>query len=184
LKRGFEEAHAIEYKDKLGKLETDKEWMKKLVEQEKKKGTLLIERLILDIATSSHGEMEVDSSSNTSHSSRSIINIQIDGIDINTEHLKRPDLLSKLTNLLDENRFVRLTSPAASGKSSLLMLYQHSLENTNVISISCLDKRSCNEMLLYWGIDFLKQTTTDKIRKKETVVFIDDAQAKYEDTEF
>ena len=132
-------------------------------------------------------DMEVDSSPTTSDSSRSSINrevIQIDSIDIHTEHLKRPDLLAKLAGLVAEYRFVRLTSPASSGKSSLLKLYQHSLRKTNVIWISCLDSRTCNQLLLEEGIDFLNKTTTDKIRKKDTVVFLDDAQAKYEDVKF
>ena len=51
----------------------------------------------------SKNDMEVESSPTTSDSSRSSINkkvIQIDSIDIHTEHLKRPELLAKLTDLV------------------------------------------------------------------------------------
>ena len=100
----------------------------------------------------SKNDMEVESNPTISDSSRYSVNkevIQIDSIDIHTEHLKRPELLAKLTELVAQNRFVRLTSPAASGKSSLLMLYQHSLKKkrTDVVWISCLEDRTCSELL-------------------------------------
>jgi len=38
---GSENVFLFEYKDKLAKLEADKEWLKKLVEDEKKKGILI-----------------------------------------------------------------------------------------------------------------------------------------------
>jgi energy-coupling factor transporter ATP-binding protein EcfA2 len=132
-------------------------------------------------------EMEVDSSPTSSGSSKSSINkevIQTDSIDIHTEHLERPELLEKLTGLVAQYRFVRLTSPASSGKSSLLKLYQHSLKNANVVWISCLSLESCDQLLLKEGIDFSNKTTTEKLGKKATIVFLDDAQAKYENIEF
>jgi hypothetical protein len=137
----------------------------------------------------SKNDMEVESSSTTSDSSRSSINkkvIQIDSIDIHTEHLKRPELLAKLTDLVAQYRFVRLTSPAASGKSSLLMLYQHSLKKrTGVVWISCLDDRTCSELLREKaGIDLKNETTVDGVGKKDMIVFLDDAQAKYADITF
>ena len=137
----------------------------------------------------SKDDMEVESSPTTSDSSRSSINkevIQIDSIDIHTEHLKRPELLSKLTELVAQYRFVRLTSPAASGKSSLLMLYQHNLKKrADVVWISCLDDRTCSELLLEEaGIDMVKKRTIGGTGKKYMVVFLDDAQAKYADLTF
>jgi hypothetical protein len=135
----------------------------------------------------SRNDMEVDSSPTTSDSSRSSINnhvIQSDSIDIQTEHLKRPELLDKLTGLVAQYGFVRLTSPAASGKSSLLKLYQHSLKKTKVIWISCLSIESCDQLLLKEGIDFSNETVSEKLQRKKTVVFLDDAQAKYDDIEF
>ena len=131
--------------------------------------------------------MEVDSGPTTSDPSRLSMNkevIQIDSIDIHTEHLRRPELLDKLTGLVAQYRFVRLTSPAASGKSSLLKLYQHSLKKTKVVWISCLNLRSVTQLLLEEGIDFSNKTTSEEVQRKNTIVFLDDAQAKYDDIEF
>ena len=135
----------------------------------------------------SKNDMEGVSSPTSIDSSRSSINkkvIQIDSINIHTEHLKRPELLAKLTDLVAQYRFVRLTSPAASGKSSLLMLYQHSLKKrTGVVWISCLDDRTCSELLREKaGIDLKNETTVDGVGKKDMIV--DDAQAKYADITF
>jgi ATP/maltotriose-dependent transcriptional regulator MalT len=94
--------------------------------------------------------MDVDFTPSTSDLLKPLINtkvIRIDCIDLNTEHLKRPHLVETLTELVNEYQFVRLTSPAASGKSSLLRLYQHSLKNSIVKWISCLDSKSCHQLL-------------------------------------
>ena len=131
----------------------------------------------------SKNDMEVDSSPTTSDSSRSS-SIQIDSIDVDTEHLKRPELLAKLSNLVAQYRFVRLTSPASSGKSSLLKLYQHHLKKTKVVWISCLSHRSCTELLQKKGIDFFNETVSEKLQRKKTIVFLDDAQAKYDEIDF
>ncbi|TPX74549.1 hypothetical protein CcCBS67573_g04185 [Chytriomyces confervae] len=142
----------------------------------------------------SKSDMDGYSSSPTAgsgKSSRSYINkevIQLDSIDLNTEHLGRRELLAKLAGLVAEHRFVRLTSPQASGKSSLLKLYQNSLKRnrkTDVVWISCLDNRSCSDLLLdKAGIDLLKESITDGVGQKHLVVFLDDAQAKYDDFTF
>ena len=132
--------------------------------------------------------MQVDDPSpTTTDSSRSSLNrevIQVDGIDIHTEHLKRSDLLAQLTSLVAQYRFVRLTSPASSGKTSLLKLYQHSLRKTKTIWISCLSNESAFELLTNRGINLNKGLCGKNLEKRTTVVFLDDAQAKYEDTSF
>ena len=89
--------------------------------------------------------------------------IQTDSIDINTEYLKRPELLEKLTYLVAQYRFVRLTSPASSGKSTLLKMFQQNLKKTNIVWISCLDLKSCTQLLLEEGIDFLSLTLTSPV---------------------
>ncbi|TPX71022.1 hypothetical protein CcCBS67573_g06320 [Chytriomyces confervae] len=139
-------------------------------------------------------DMDIDSSSPTAgsgKSSRSSINkevIQLDSIDLNTEHLGRRELLAKLSGLVGGHRFVRLTSPQASGKSSLLNLYRNSLKRnrkTDVVWISCLDDRSCSDLLLdKAGIDLSKESITDGVGQKDLVVFLDDAQAKYRELTF
>ena len=109
----------------------------------------------------------------------------MDSIDIHTVPLKRPELRRKLNDLVAVHRFVRLTSPAASGKSSLLKLYQHRLKKTyKVVWISCLNLRSCIQLLLEEGIDFSNKTITEKLGKETTIVFLDDAQAKYDEIDF
>lgn len=81
-------------------------------------------------------------------------------------------------------RFVRLTSPAASGKSSLLKLYQHSLKNTKVVWISCLTDKSCFDLFKAKGIDLENCEYQSNIGKRDTVVFLDDAQEKYPEVRF
>ena len=129
--------------------------------------------------------MDVDHVNPTSSDSA---HIQTDSIDIYTEHLERPALLNNLIAKVKINRFVLLTSPPASGKSSLLKLYQHKSKEyqTKIIWITCLDVRSCEELLLCKGIDMQNhKIIAGKIPKlKNTVVFLDDAQEKYDDIIF
>jgi hypothetical protein len=99
--------------------------------------------------------------------------------DIHAEHLNRPKLLAKLTYLAAQYRFVRLSSPPSSGKSSLLKLYQHSLKNTKVIWISCLTSISCFDLFLAEGIDLINRSCKSSFRMLETVIFLDDAQEKF-----
>jgi energy-coupling factor transporter ATP-binding protein EcfA2 len=56
---------------------------------------------------------------------------QTENIDLEEEHLKRDSLLDQLCTFVSESQFVLLTSPAASGKSSLLKLYQERVKDTS-----------------------------------------------------
>ncbi|KAI3641438.1 hypothetical protein MIR68_000568 [Amoeboaphelidium protococcarum] len=87
-------------------------------------------------------EMEVDSGANAFGSSNAFINIRIDGIALGTEHLKRNELVGKLQLLVSKSSIVLLSSPAASGKSSLFKLYQAANRNVEVLGISFLDERT------------------------------------------
>jgi hypothetical protein len=112
-------------------------------------------------------------------------NIQLNSIDISTEHMKRPELVLKLATRLDGNRFVRLTSPAASGKTSLLSLYELSYPDKHIIYISFkIYGKSCNELFMANGIDLENKTVNDEIRQNDTIVLIDDAQEKYDNIGF
>jgi ABC-type cobalamin/Fe3+-siderophores transport system ATPase subunit len=73
--------------------------------------------------------------------------IRMDRLDIRTDHLKRADWVSNFSALVSRHRIVRLTSPAASGKSSLLKLYQHSLTDTEFIWLSGFFDKSCYESI-------------------------------------
>ncbi|KAJ1503809.1 hypothetical protein HMI54_005373 [Coelomomyces lativittatus] len=126
-----------------------------------------------------------DSSPTSTNSSKSSVNIRTDGIDIDTEHLERSELVQKLINLIHSNSIVLLTSPAASGKSSLFKLYKVAATDKKVIGISCFDDKTLFELLKAKGIDYENEIINEKLLSgKGVVVFLDDAQAKYADTRF
>jgi energy-coupling factor transporter ATP-binding protein EcfA2 len=130
-------------------------------------------------------EMEVDSGPTSNNSSKSPVNIKNDGIDIDTEHLERSELVQKLINLIHSHSIVLLTSPAGSGKSALFKLYKAAATNKKVIGISCFDDKSLFELLKAKGIDYENEIINEELLSgKDVVVFLDDAQAKYADTRF
>ena len=120
----------------------------------------------------------------TSTSSGSSTNIKLDGIDIDTEHLERKELVAKLVKLVDGNIFVLLSSPAGSGKSSLFKLLKRQMKGRKVIGISFLKDGSGIGLLSKAGIDLENETTASKLSEKRSVIFIDDAQAKYGEVSF
>ena len=128
-------------------------------------------------------EMEVDSSPTSTSSSKSVGNIRTDGIDIDTQHLKRSELVENLSTLVSTKFIVLLTSPAGSGKSSLYNLYKAAVRHSKVIGISCLEKKSLFELLKAKGIDFERKEVKKELssKKRDVVIFLDDAQAKYDD---
>jgi hypothetical protein len=86
--------------------------------------------------------------------------------------------------LVSKKSIVLLCSPAASGKSSLLTLYQAANKNIKVIGISFLDKRSPFALLSQEGINFEQKKISKSLANQEIVVFMDDAQNKYDDEPF
>jgi hypothetical protein len=128
--------------------------------------------------------MEGVSSPKSSDSSRSSINIKIDGIALGTEHLKRNELVAKLQNLVSSNSIVLLTSPAASGKSSLFKLYKAATENVKVVGISFLSEKTPFELLKAKGIDLEGENIKEELSQKNVVFFLDDAQKKYCEVSF
>jgi len=150
-------------------------------------GTSKMEALIV-VVGSTGDEMEVDSSPAITASSLSATtgrSTQADGIDVNREHLERPVLLAKLHKSILDHRIVRLTSPSASGKSSLLNLYKYYREkDAKVIWISCLSPKSCNELLAEIGINLAESRYEKNIGNRQTIIFLDDAQAKFVEEEF
>lgn len=134
-----------------------------------------------------HGPTEGNASRTTStNSSKSSVNIKTDGIDIDTEHLERSELVQKLINLIHSNAIVLLTSPAGSGKSSLFKLYKAAATNKKVIGISGYKSgKTYFELLKAKGIDYENEIIIEELLLgKDVVVFLDDAQAQYSDTRF
>jgi Crinkler effector protein N-terminal domain len=99
------------------------------------------------------------------------VNTRIDGIALGTEHLKRSILVEKLHFLVSKKSIVLLSSPAASGKSSLLKLYQAASKNIKVIGISFLDRRSPFALLSQKGINF-EQKKISKSLANQKVLFL------------
>jgi energy-coupling factor transporter ATP-binding protein EcfA2 len=66
----------------------------------------------------------------------------IDAIDVDVEHFERNELVEKLQSFISENLFVVVSSPAASGKSSLFKLYQAANPDVKVLEISFADERT------------------------------------------
>jgi hypothetical protein len=127
-------------------------------------------------------DLEVDRIPASSVSSISPASTKIDGIDINSQHLERRDLVEKFSDLVVSNFLVLLSSPSGSGKSSLYKRYKADAIDTKVILISCFKDEPLYVLLKLKGIDFLKETVNDKLLNKSIVVFLDDAQAKYGET--
>ncbi|EPZ36065.1 hypothetical protein O9G_006374, partial [Rozella allomycis CSF55] len=76
-----------------------------------------------------------------------------DGIDLQKPHLKRDQLLEQLCWMYESSRFVLLSSPAGSGKTSLLTMFATSAD-IECIYISCLDEqKTLSDLLKPHGID-------------------------------
>jgi hypothetical protein len=111
--------------------------------------------------------------------------IRIYGIALGTEHLKRHALVGKLQYLVSRKRIVLLSSPAASGKSSLHRLYQAATKNVKVVFVPLSDRRTPFAMLSMAGIDLEAMKVSENLVKEKLVVFfLDDAHRKYGDTQF
>ena len=133
-----------------------------------------------------HGLTTLGNDAIPTSSNSSSIYIRTDGIDINTEHLERSELVQKLINLVHSNAIVLLTSPAGSGKSALFKLYRAAATNKNVIGISGYKSgKTFFEVLKAKGIDYENEIIKEELLSgKDVVVFLDDAQAQYSDTRF
>jgi hypothetical protein len=78
-----------------------------------------------------------------------------------------------------------MTSPSASGKTSLIMLYMAQFKAVEkVIWVSFLDDRSSMEILKNVGIDLRNSKVAPEIGTNRTIVFIDDAHRKFDDIGF
>ncbi|KAJ3255281.1 hypothetical protein HDU77_003753 [Chytriomyces hyalinus] len=107
----------------------------------------------------------------------------MDGIDLDSPHLHRVGLLESIVSVMKLQHFVLLTSPAGSGKTSVLqMIEQWVLEKAKgVPCIYVLAKKAafCSDLLKQAGIDMATQTFNGTT--KELIVMIDDAQKSFHD---
>ncbi|KAJ3017691.1 UNVERIFIED_CONTAM: hypothetical protein HDU68_011515 [Siphonaria sp. JEL0065] len=110
------------------------------------------------------------------------INLELNGINLNSPHLNRKDLLTSIVGYLSTHRFVILSSPAGSGKTSLLQLLRRLAINSN---IKCVYNRTtagsfCAEVLRKASIDMNAKScgySADDV----TYILIDDAQNSFDD---
>jgi hypothetical protein len=103
----------------------------------------------------------------------------MDSIDLRSTHLPRRHLVDKMTDILSKSRFLLLSSSAASGKTSLLKLFQQRTSD-RCIGISChVVSYTPIEMFKEIGIDLEKQTITNELCENRCVIMLDDAQKWY-----
>jgi hypothetical protein len=111
-------------------------------------------------------------------------NFQINSIDIRSEnYLHRDELVDSLMNKVRYHLFTVLSSPPATGKTSLLKLFVHK-HHINAKVIRCNQLMApYDELLLKCGID-LKNETINLPQNESTLIIIDDAQFIYNNEEF
>ena len=98
-------------------------------------------------------------------------------------YLKRQELVNELKKLTAKYPFVRITSPAASGRTTLLSIFGQSWKKTKVIRISCLSDKSCIQLLKeFASIDLAAEKCPEEYQR--TIICFDDAQCKFEDRIF
>ena len=84
----------------------------------------------------------------------------------------------------DYNKHVFYTSKRAE-RFSVLRLFEHSLRKTRTKVIWIQDSgKSCSELLAEIGIDLEREEYGKNIGKRDTCIFIDDAQAKFDQVGF
>jgi hypothetical protein len=110
----------------------------------------------------------------------------INGLDLNSFHLPRVHLVQQMVKLLERERFVLISSSAASGKTSLLQLFMAKTKGTKCTYISLLEGgRNAFDLLKSAGVDLKDKVC--KLGQNEgivDVVMLDDSQNKYDETDF
>ncbi|KAE9012476.1 hypothetical protein PR003_g15136 [Phytophthora rubi] len=106
------------------------------------------------------------------------------GLNLEMPHLSRDALVQKLYNNILDTDFVLLSSPAGSGKTSLLTLFARRYPKFRYISIAFHDPEADVTALVgMHGVDIVNKTCRlphDKI----TVFMLDDCQQVYRDIAF
>ncbi|KAJ3248455.1 hypothetical protein HDU77_008115 [Chytriomyces hyalinus] len=109
---------------------------------------------------------------------QSEVNVELNGIHLDSPHLDRIELLTSIARTLETNRFVLLSSPAGSGKTSVLQLFR------KWVNIPCVYTRAgegsfCADVLRKAGIDMVTKSLNNP--SAQVIVMIDDAQNSYHD---
>ncbi|TMW57826.1 hypothetical protein Poli38472_014429 [Pythium oligandrum] len=107
-------------------------------------------------------------------------------MDIRAPCLERKDLVTKIhASLYAKNeRFVYLASPPQSGKTTALSLVSHQHLHVHCVGVSFRNQVSASDLLReHAGID-LNTKHTELTEDDEHLVMIDDAELKYDDSEF
>ncbi|RKP16259.1 hypothetical protein ROZALSC1DRAFT_25485, partial [Rozella allomycis CSF55] len=103
--------------------------------------------------------------------------LHYDGINLLKPHIERRSLLERLCGIFTTS-FVLLSSPAGSGKTSLLALFAAKMD-IECIYMYCL-KKTLSDMLKPHGIDLKNKTVTGD---KPRVIMLDSAQKTYGEKE-
>ncbi|KAF0685641.1 Aste57867_22477 [Aphanomyces stellatus] len=109
-----------------------------------------------------------------------------DGINPLGMYFDRQAILDRMhqwiTGMEGRNRFLLLNSPAASGKTSLLVLFQHKYQNDNLVIhyISLKEDSNPFNCLFNYGLDVRTRTCAFV----NVIYLIDDAQIRYANGDF
>ncbi|KAJ3211579.1 hypothetical protein HDU82_005505, partial [Entophlyctis luteolus] len=104
--------------------------------------------------------------------------VELNGIHLGSPHLDRIELLKNIAHSVETNRFVLISSPAGSGKTSMLQLFKKWTQVPCKYTRACTGS-SCIEVLKDAGIDMV--TRSYNSTSARLVVMIDDAQNSYHD---
>ena len=109
----------------------------------------------------------------------------LDGVDMRGPLFPRHSVIENLNQLVTINRFVLLSSPAASGKTSLLQMFMAQWAESRRMTvdyISCLDGRSLGDLLRPVGVD-LNSTVAMALTGNMRLIVLDDAQKTYDEAD-
>ncbi|KAG7377058.1 hypothetical protein PHYPSEUDO_012238 [Phytophthora pseudosyringae] len=107
-----------------------------------------------------------------------------EGINVRLPHLPRDALVEKLHDAVLATNFVLLSSPAGSGKTSLLTLFRDRYPAIQCVAISLNHSGPASQILSPFGIDVSKQTCLLPDDGAMIVVMLDDSQRQYHDVSF
>lgn len=107
-----------------------------------------------------------------------------EGIYLDFPHLSREELVENLYQMLIVSQFVLLSSPAGSGKTSLLTLFVNRHPELNYVPIRFYHfEADATDMLANHGID-VKEGKCVRQDDKATVFLLDDSQRQYSNINF